>query len=190
MFEKITEATRRSIFFARYEAAQFGNKAIEPYHLLLGIVRESDKLKTRVLGTATLDDLRAEFAHFDRLPKISVSVDLPLNISGKHVLAYAAEEAHRAGSALIDAEHLLAGLLRESTPASEVLAKRGITLPVIRRDIMSAQQRRKGVKRVPAAMRILQALASSQVTISVTMPTDQFTVSFPPEAHGPPESRP
>jgi len=138
MFERFTEPARRSIFYARYEAAQFGNKSIEPYHLLLGIVHESEKLRTRVLGTATLDDLRAEFAHFGGFPKISLSVDLPLSNSGKRVLAYAAEEAHKAGSALIDAEHLLAGLLRESTPATEALAKRGINLQVLRQEFLSA----------------------------------------------------
>src|SRR2546428_459354 len=36
MFERYTEKARRVIFFARYEASQFGAPAIEPEHLLLG----------------------------------------------------------------------------------------------------------------------------------------------------------
>ena len=43
MFERYTEKARRVIFFARYEASQFGAPAIEPEHLLLGLMRE-DKL--------------------------------------------------------------------------------------------------------------------------------------------------
>ena len=40
MFERYTERARRVLFFARYEASQFGAPAIEPEHLLLGLVRE------------------------------------------------------------------------------------------------------------------------------------------------------
>ena len=40
MFERYTEKARRVIFFARYEASQFGAPAIEPEHLLLGLMRE------------------------------------------------------------------------------------------------------------------------------------------------------
>jgi len=41
MFERYTERARRVIFFARYEASQFGSPTIETEHLLLGILRES-----------------------------------------------------------------------------------------------------------------------------------------------------
>ena len=40
MFERYTERARRVIFFARYEASQFGSVAIEPEHLLFGVLRE------------------------------------------------------------------------------------------------------------------------------------------------------
>ncbi len=36
MFERYTEKARRVIFFARYEASQFGSPYIETEHLLLG----------------------------------------------------------------------------------------------------------------------------------------------------------
>ncbi len=36
MFERYTEKARRVIFFARYEAAQYGTPSIETEHLLLG----------------------------------------------------------------------------------------------------------------------------------------------------------
>ena len=38
MFERYTEKARRVIFFARYEASQFGSPYIETEHLLLGLV--------------------------------------------------------------------------------------------------------------------------------------------------------
>ncbi|HEX9199721.1 MAG TPA: Clp protease N-terminal domain-containing protein [Acidobacteriaceae bacterium] len=40
MFERYTERARRVIFFARYEASQFGSPNIESEHMLLGLLRE------------------------------------------------------------------------------------------------------------------------------------------------------
>ena len=40
MFERYTERARRTIFFARYEAAQIGSAYIETEHILLGLLRE------------------------------------------------------------------------------------------------------------------------------------------------------
>jgi ATP-dependent Clp protease ATP-binding subunit ClpC len=37
MFERYTEKARRVIFYARYEASQFGSPYIETEHLLLGL---------------------------------------------------------------------------------------------------------------------------------------------------------
>jgi len=44
MFERYTEAARRVIFFARYEASQYGSAVIDTEHLLLGLVREDRDL--------------------------------------------------------------------------------------------------------------------------------------------------
>ena len=40
MFERYTEKARRTVFFARYEASQFGSPVIDTEHLLLGLLRE------------------------------------------------------------------------------------------------------------------------------------------------------
>ena len=40
MFERYIEKARRTIFFARYEASQFGSLYIETEYLLLGLLRE------------------------------------------------------------------------------------------------------------------------------------------------------
>jgi len=40
MLERFTERARRVIFFARYEASQFGSTTIETEHLLLGLLGE------------------------------------------------------------------------------------------------------------------------------------------------------
>jgi ATP-dependent Clp protease ATP-binding subunit ClpC len=38
MFERYTEKARRTIFFARYEASQFGSPVSDSEHLLLGLL--------------------------------------------------------------------------------------------------------------------------------------------------------
>jgi ATP-dependent Clp protease ATP-binding subunit ClpC len=191
MFDKYTEAARRVIFYARYEASQAGSHYIEPYHLLLVLLREDWPLRTRVLGKTTLDDVRAEFAHLAGSSKIPTSVDLPLSREAKRALAFAAEEAKIAGSPVIGPEHLLASLLQVPTSASEALTNRGITLQFLRESFgaprVEAELRIQALlgamlsERLPAAILILEALASPAVTVTVTTPTSQFTASFPPD---------
>src|SRR5205814_1992402 len=116
MFERYTEKARRVIFFARYEASQFGAPAIEPEHLLLGLMREDKSLTARFLARAqtSLEAIRKEIE--GRAPlreKISTSVELPLAPETKRVLAYAHEESDRLQHRHIGTEHLLLGLLRE-----------------------------------------------------------------------------
>ena len=50
MFERYTEKARRVIFFARYEASQFGSPYIETEHLLLGLLREDKALTNTFSG--------------------------------------------------------------------------------------------------------------------------------------------
>ena len=49
MFERYTEKARRVIFFARYEASQYGAASIESEHLMLGLLREDWALNKRIL---------------------------------------------------------------------------------------------------------------------------------------------
>src|SRR5437667_5278894 len=97
MFERYTERARRVIFFARYEASMYGSTTIETEHLLLGMMREDPNLTTRFLrGSGTVESIRGEIeARITVKPKVSTSIDLPLTIEGKRILAYAVEEAER-----------------------------------------------------------------------------------------------
>src|SRR5436190_307661 len=49
MFERYTEKARRVIFFARYEASQFGSPYIDTEHLLLGLLREEKCFAAEIL---------------------------------------------------------------------------------------------------------------------------------------------
>ena len=144
MFERYTEKARRVIFFARYEASQFGARAIESEHILLGLLREDKQLTQKFFRTphSTVESIRKEIE--GRTPlrdKVSASVDLPLSPSAKRVLSYAADESERLQHRHIGTEHLLLGILREEkSPAHEILYERGLRLSQIRDDLTRGQQ--------------------------------------------------
>jgi uncharacterized protein YbbC (DUF1343 family) len=139
MFERYTEKARRVIFFARYEASQFGAPAIEPEHLLLGLMREDKALMGRFLKRAqiSIEAIRREMESRTLLrEKISTSVELPLAPETKRVLAYAHEESDRLQHRHIGTEHLLLGLLREDrSMAAEILYERGLRLNAVREQL-------------------------------------------------------
>lgn len=143
MFERYTEKARRVIFFARYEASQFGSPYIETEHLLLGLLREDKALTHRFLrGHDQVEDIRKQIEdHTTMREKVSTSVDLPLSNEGKRVLAYAAEEAARLSHQHIGTEHLLLGLLREENSfGAQLLKERGVMLSRIREELAAAHE--------------------------------------------------
>jgi ATP-dependent Clp protease ATP-binding subunit ClpC len=60
MFDRYTEKARRVIFFARYEASQFGTPQIESEHVLLGLLREDRFLFRHLMPSGwTVESIRA-----------------------------------------------------------------------------------------------------------------------------------
>ena len=139
MFERYTEKARRVIFFARYEASQFGSPCIETEHLLLGLLREDKALTNRFLSAeAPLETIVKKIReHTVIREKVSTSVDLPLSNESKRVLNYAADEAERLRHKHIGTEHLLLGLLREEKCfATQILEERGLKLALVREGLV------------------------------------------------------
>ena len=142
MFERYTEKARRVIFFARYEASEFGSPSIETEHLLLGLLREDKAIANRFLPS---DDSVASIRQRIRAltpcnEKISTSVDLPLSHESSRVLAYSAEEAENLKQAYIRPEHLLLGLLREEKSlAASLLQECGLSLKRVREDVAAGE---------------------------------------------------
>jgi ATP-dependent Clp protease ATP-binding subunit ClpC len=139
MFEKYTEKARRVIFFARYEASQFGSPTIETEHLLLGLIREDKNLTARFIpkANATIQDIRREIEGRTLIrDKVSTSVDLPFSEECKRALNSAAEESDRLGHRHIGTEHILLGLLREEkSVAAEILRDHGFRMRLIREEL-------------------------------------------------------
>jgi len=141
MFERFTENSRRTLFFARKEAAQLGSASIAPEHLLLGIASERNAFSADILAGAGFlqEELRARNgAARGQHPPIDRSADIPFTVDAKRVLEYAAKESSSLNHTLIGPEHLLLGLLsHEHGLAWDILKEKGLTLAGVRDDLVS-----------------------------------------------------
>ncbi len=140
MFERYTERSRRVIFFARYEALQYGSQMIAPEHILLGLLREDKTIASRFFpfrNSLSVDTVRREVEERitirERIPQ---SAELHLSPETKRILFWAGEESRQLKNKTIKPEHLLAGMLREErTAAAEILFQFGLRIQDVREEI-------------------------------------------------------
>jgi len=139
MFDRFTSRALRVLFYARSQVSQLGSSAIEPEHILLGILDEGNGLGCRILARTgvALDDFRSDIGRrLTARKKVPESDEIPFSASCKRPLEYAAEEADRLLHNAVGTEHLLLGLLREErSVAADVLAARGLTIEAVREAI-------------------------------------------------------
>lgn len=125
LFERYTEKARRVMFFARYEASQYGSQCIETEHFLLGLMREDFPLMSNVIGAGILlDKMRQEIEkHIQRGERFSTAIEVPLSVESDRVLKFAAEEAERFAQRHVGTEHVLLGLLREKNARAATILR-------------------------------------------------------------------
>jgi len=150
MFERYTEKARRVIFFARYEASQYGSSLIESEHLLLGLLREDKALSNRFLrGHGSIETIRKQIEGRTTIrERVSTSVELPFSEEVKQILRHALEQAERMAHKHIGTEHLLLGMLcEEKSLAAEILQERGLRLSTVREELARAQGEKMATSR-------------------------------------------
>ena len=140
MFNRFTLRALRVLFYARSEVTQLGLSAVEPEHILLGVLDEGNGLGSRILARTgdALDDFRSDIVRrLTGREKVPESDEIPFSASCERALQYAAEEADRLLHNYVGTEHLLLGLLREErSVAAEVLAARGLRIEAVREAIV------------------------------------------------------
>lgn len=150
MFERYTEEARRVIFFARYEASNYGSQYIESEHLLLGFVRERREiLKKWFPGQRNIEaHIRDEInRRVSRSERISTSVEIPLTMECRKILQLAAEAADRLGQRQVQPEHVVIAILQvESCLAAQILTARGLKASGVEKQI--EQEARLGSTRL------------------------------------------
>src|SRR5690349_13925453 len=139
MFDRFTTRAMRVLLRARMKAGELGAPAIEPEHILLGVLDESEGVSRRILARAgDVDNLRADIVR--RLKsgeKRPESEELPFSAACTRALEYACEESDRLLHGAVGTEHLLVGLLRDAqNVAADVLTSKGLTLDMVREAIL------------------------------------------------------
>ncbi|MBK9798158.1 MAG: ATP-dependent Clp protease ATP-binding subunit [Holophagaceae bacterium] len=155
MFEKFTEKARRVMFFARYEASQFGAESIQSGHLLLGLLRESEKTSTQLLErmgvqvSSLRERLVAALTPKDKkITPSSTSIDIPMEEEVKRILQHATAESAKLNHKHVGAEHLLLGMLREDgCLAGRLLKESGADLIAAKEILLESSKEEKIAKK-------------------------------------------
>ncbi len=128
------------IFFARYEALQYGSQVIAPEHILLGLMREDKNIFAKFFSfrnNLTVEIVRREIEERIVLrERISQSAELNLAPETRRILAFASDESIQLKNRHIEPEHLLLGLVREArSDAAEILSLYGLQIHRVREEI-------------------------------------------------------
>ncbi|HET6384372.1 MAG TPA: Clp protease N-terminal domain-containing protein [Armatimonadota bacterium] len=142
LWQRFTERAKRVVIAAQEEAANAGEPYVTPEHLLLGLVKETDSVATRVLERLGVPAERARREMerqiggkgYGRLNNNDVTLDSRM----KRVLDFAYDEARQSSTNYIGTEHLLLGVIREGDGiAFRTLAKLGIDIISARKEVVS-----------------------------------------------------
>jgi ClpA/ClpB-like protein len=139
LFARFNTRARQATFFSRFEAGQAGHPAIDPEHLLLGVLRARAGLTSPVLSDAQLSVERVRagvLAKRSAGEPLSTGVIIAFSEDTKRVINLAAAEADRVQHKEIGAAHLLLGLLHdERSIAGSILHERGLNLEAVRKSV-------------------------------------------------------
>jgi ATP-dependent Clp protease ATP-binding subunit ClpC len=153
MFERFTDRARRVVVYSRDEARAHNHSYIGTEHMLLGIVHEGEGRAVRVLTDlgVGLDDLRTRIDALIGRGEYETTGHIPFTPRSKKVLEVSLQEALHLGHSYIGSEHILLGLSRERDGvAGQVLVDRGLTYPLLRRQVSLLVDAEAGGTVVPA----------------------------------------
>lgn len=130
--EKFSEAARRAVTLADYEARYVVTGAIEPGHVLFGVVQEASDWAGELSGGRLTPEgvrqrLKQEYAA--RLqPGPWASEEMKLSAAAQAALAAAQQLARERGEAVVGLAHLLVALLMCNDAATDaLLGEAGVT---------------------------------------------------------------
>ncbi|MFO7168304.1 MAG: ATP-dependent chaperone ClpB [Chloroflexota bacterium] len=149
---RFTQKSEEALLGAQSLAERNGNSQVEPEHLLVALLEQSDGVVPRVLEKlniapgALLAQLRAEL---NRLPRVSgQGVQLQYSSRMRVVVTRAYDELAQFGDEYVSTEHLLLSILQHAGGAAERLLKQaGLT----REKLLIALREVRGTQRVTSA---------------------------------------
>lgn len=153
-FEKLTDRAHEAIVSAQAIAKQRRHSEITEWHLLLALISQEEGIARIVFEKLDqrLDQLEATVNDaIGRLPALSQSSTPRISNSLLQVLTEAETEARLMQDDYVSVEHLLLGLVKQSSPATQYLRSQKITEDVLRAAIVEMRGNRKVTTKNPEA---------------------------------------
>ena len=123
----VTENINKIVQKAGYIALQYNSYKIDVHHLLYGLTAVENTLAHTILQNYNIDTLKLENIFNKNYTKNNATVlnsQLDLTTNAKEVFLFAQQFSENVGQPLIDAEHLLIGIiLCEDSFANTILKK-------------------------------------------------------------------
>lgn len=163
--ERFTQKAQEALQGVQVIASRYRHQNIEPEHLLVALLGQSDGLIPRLLEgmNVSLKDVKGKVeAHLRTIPQVSGAGGQQLYTTQRfnRILAGAEEEAQRFRDDYVSVEHLLLAMLADDGACGRILKEAGVTSDTV--------------------MKVLQAVRGNQ---RVTSPTPEDTYQ-PLERYG------
>jgi ATP-dependent Clp protease ATP-binding subunit ClpB len=146
---RLTQKSQEAIVAAQNMAERNGNSQVEPEHLLLALLQQSDGVVPQVLQkmNVAVGALAQQVTNeINRLPRVSgAGVQLSISNRLRNVILRAYDELGQFGDEFVSTEHLLLALLQHAGGAAQrILQQAGIT----RDQLLAALREVRGTQRV------------------------------------------
>ncbi len=163
--DRFTQKAQEALQGVQVIASRYRHQNIEPEHLLVALLEQSDGLIPRLLEgmNVSLKDVKGKVeAHLRTIPQVSGAGGQQLYTTQRfnRILAGAEEEAQRFRDDYVSVEHLLLAMLADDGACGRILKEAGVTSDTV--------------------MKVLQAVRGNQ---RVTSPTPEDTYQ-PLERYG------
>ncbi|QYK53725.1 MAG: ATP-dependent chaperone ClpB [Fimbriimonadaceae bacterium] len=146
-FDKLTIKAQEAFQSAQQAATEFQQQSIEPEHLLLGLLQDSEGITTALLDKVgvSANTIKEETRKaLDQAPKISGAAQYGSNIGSRTATAFneAFDAASKMGDEYVSTDHILLALTEDKGSAGKLLLNGGVTKERILKAIEEIRQGR------------------------------------------------
>jgi len=125
---RFTDRARIAVAGAQEQARTTGHGQVQPGHILLGLLPDTDSVATRVIAQqAGVDAVRRAVLDSLGTGGTTPGEQVPFSAESRKLLALTLREALRLGHNYVGTEHVLLGLLHDESTLGAVLADAGVT---------------------------------------------------------------
>ena len=147
MFNKFTLKAQEALQKAQSIAQNFQQQQLQPEHILLGMLDNTDDFVYKItekIGTDSLQLKNQLRTFLETQPKVTGAGDIYLSQRSKNVFDLAISQAKLLKDEYVSVEHLLMGILEENGEAGKILSKNGIN----KQSVLQTLQALRGSQRV------------------------------------------